>query len=333
MCGGDPVVIERTVTIEGSNPLTRIGCPFPGHHLLLFNISAAESENATETVATFAGVHLTGCVVYATNAGVRFRRSRVDDTRIKVFLLPVASLPAAAAAAGELVAEDSEFVGTVDDDCAVNCGTSTALDIRGSVVGLRLANSTFLHTSVVVHAQRALTVSVVGCSFDAVGGSKRRFLGGLLFNVDYDHQPQPQPSTIVVRGTTFENLLHNDPVLSVMNIVDAALLVRVNDLKSRRVTTGASCDVTVDVDGCRFGRGERGMTLVGPISYVRVANSVFDGNVAMHAGAGILFLTRPYAAADVVNCTFRNNAGGAFRSEQLTDHLHSFQVSNVDLFN
>lgn len=291
--------------------------------MLLFNITTGESpetlrNNGSETVVTFSGVHLAGCVVYATNAGVRFRGSLVDDTRIKVSLDPSGPPPST-----ELVAEDSEFRGTVDDDCAVSCGTSTVLDVRGSVVDLRLANSTFLHASVVVNALRALAASVVGCTFDAVAGSKRRFLGGLLLNVDCENR-----STVVVRDTTFENLLHNDPVLSVMNIVDAALLVRINDSSKRRVTTTAACDVTVDVDRCHFGDGERGMTLVGPINYVRVANSVFDGNVAMHAGAGILFLTRPYSAADVVNCTFRNNAGGAFRSEQLTEHLQSFQALN-----
>lgn len=316
LCSAEPLLISQSVTIKGLDGLNRLGCPFPGPRMMMFNISTGSAQmqvTGNATVFTMMNVHLTGSVIYASNARIHVSKSLVENTRMSSITTSPLS---------ELIARDSEFLGKVDDVCAVGCGTSTELDLQGSVVRIQLTNTTFRHSRCLATATNVLQVDVIGCKFDAVGTAKNRFLGGLALNV----KNRAQLSRVTVKDTTFENLLHNDPVQSVMNLLDAALLVRVaTKSSSGSNVTGSS--VTVVVDGSHFGFGERGLTLIGPFRYVNISNSRFYENVAMHAGAGILFLMDSTSPSYVVNCSFETNAGGAFRPEQLKKHILSFQVS------
>lgn len=42
----------------------------------------------------------------------------------------------------------------------------------------------------------------------------------------------------------------------------------------------------------RFDENERGLTFIGPFKRVYIEDCLFSNNVAMHAGAGMLMLTR-----------------------------------------
>lgn len=283
--------------------------------MMMLNISTGSAQmqaTGNATVFSMINVRLTGSVIYASNARIHILRSVVENTRVS----SIATSPLA-----ELIATDSEFLGKVDDVCAVGCGTSTELDLHGFVVRIQLTNTTFRHGRCLATATSLLEVDVTGCTFDEVSTAKNRFLGGLALTV----RNRDQLSHVTVQDTTFENLLHNDPVQSVMNLLDAALLVRVTN----KISPGSNvtdCNVVVVVGGSHFGFGERGITLIGPFRYVNISNSRFYENVAMHAGAGILFLMDSTSSSYVVNCSFENNAGGAFRPEQLKNHIQSFQV-------
>ena len=54
-------------------------------------------------------------------------------------------------------------------------------------------------------------------------------------------------------------------------------------------------------------------------------------NVAMHAGSGILYLTRPLTTSYVENSTFVRSAAGSFRSEKLLKYKDSFRVNGDEV--
>ena len=357
LCGGDPLVIRRSVTIEGVRPATPVGCDWSraasgtvaGSRLLMFNITGPTVPIAPIPVgafAAFAAVLATGNGSEKTNNNNNNGTSaRAWPTPMRVgfrYLTLVGALILAAnghveltdctlvdshvrtvntSAAVRVDVRRTTFRGRTVDACTINCTTSSELQAGGVDIYVDVSASHFHHSRLHVYARRYADVRVDGCTFDDVdnddGDSAAiRYLGGVDVTVTND----AAPSSVRVRRTVFARLRHNHPVMSVMNILDASILVR---MKKKDVTVS---NFTVVVDGCRFADGERGMTFVGAFRYVNVSNSRFEGHVAMHAGAALLYLSSVSSPSFVVNCTFENNAAGFFRPRQLDDHVDSFQV-------
>ena len=357
-CSDDPLVITRSVTLEGrstSGPRptlpVKIGCPPDGTRSLLLHISGIDSGSVkTETInetrspqnktgsnfcrngsavqsspfeptdsvvqVRFLNVHLVKTVLSVSDASVQIDCSRLEDFRWK---------SVEASRFVELSVRESEATGRVDKVCSVNCSTSSMFEVQGQHVRLFISGSVFRHCPIEAVARKLMQADVSDCLFTGLdSGSENKFLSGLAVG----SRNEEQPSWIRVSGTRFEGLMHNDPVQSIKNIDEASLRIRVSDTKKNVLGS----NVTVSIQDCTFGSGERGITIIGPYDLINITNSRFHTNIAMHHGAGILFLVHPESIIVVDNCTFWNNEAGRYRPEQLKDYTESFQVKHYLIY-
>jgi len=133
-------------------------------------------------------------------------------------------------------------------------------------------------------------------------------------------------SSVLISGTTFEAQMYEDPIQSIRNLHEAALMIRTTD----NIKTAPS-EVIVIVDKCTFHNNERGLTFIGPFKVVNVTSSTFRDNIAMHAGAGILFLADPISTIYVIDSVFERNAAGSFHQEKVKNHTSSFQINGDEV--
>ena len=107
-----------------------------------------------------------------------------------------------------------------------------------------------------------------------------------------------------------------------MNLYFAALMVRAATPPGGGPEGGG----VVNIENCIFRNNERGLTLIGPFNITAVQNCSFVGNIAMHAGAAILYLTDPSTPSYVTNCSFRQNDAGSYKMNKIDNYEDSFQI-------
>jgi len=169
LCEKDPILIRHSVIIESgapvfkggspnyqSNPLgtrTYLGCPGITDRLLMFNISGSLSTSSlngsgipnTASTTTprlaFVGLHLVRVfVLVGGNVNVSIISSELEDCLIKSNEATTQFV--------DIEVRDSVIGGRTQVTCAVNCETTSELDLQGSTVKLSLINSTLRHTKV-----------------------------------------------------------------------------------------------------------------------------------------------------------------------------------------
>ena len=123
-----------------------------------------------------------------------------------------------------------------------------------------------------------------------------------------------------VRNSRFENHVNRSPVDSIRNLYFSSLMVR-----GPRYLPNMTIDSVVEIVNTTFYNNERGLTLIGILAKTLVINCTFDTNVAMHAGAGVLYLTESEDNT-IDNCVFINNRAGSYRQTQVDEYSESFVV-------
>ncbi len=134
--------------------------------------------------------------------------------------------------------------------------------------------------------------------------------------------------TVRIIDCQFTNIYHWNPIYSVMNIFEASLLLRFQDNKGRFYSPVHN-KIFVHVHNTLFENNERALTLQGNLETVKLENTIFRSNVAIHAGAAILVLTN--RTVHIVNSTFQDNAAGSFRATEVRHPGDHFAVDGDEV--
>lgn len=112
-------------------------------------------------------------------------------------------------------------------------------------------------------------------------------------------------STLFVTRCQFLGQVHNDAILSAINIEAAALRV-----ESYGESNSTKHSVRVRIEDCTFIGNERAISISRPFTSVLITRCVFRGNVAMHAAAGIRLAMDYETRAVIRDSLFEANAAG-----------------------
>ena len=148
--------------------------------------------------------------------------------------------------------------------------------------------------------------------------------GGIYLTVHRD-----AISWITLQDSIFRDQASFDPINSIRNLFQAAFYVRAIIPKGIKSTPDSNA--TVDIARSQFLNNERGLTFIGPLRRPHVHDCIFLNNIAMHAGAGILYLVEPGVESYVTNCTFKNNAAGKYRPESIKNYTDTFQINGDEV--
>ena len=204
------------------------------------------------------------------------------------------------------------------------------LFISAYYLSVKFERVTFQQTNISIISALVANVFVDLCSFSnetmyPSDSSPRGIAGALYIYM----QNTKEYSTVHVSRSIFERQNYVDPVDSIMNLYEASLRIRSNH---PRVKGHPISNVSTVVSQCRFYDNERGLTLTGGFQSVIVSQCLFEENIAMHAGAAILFLLDPLLpAAQVINCSFFRNKAGAYRKNLIDKYNESFQIIGDDV--
>ena len=204
-----------------------------------------------------------------------------------------------------VVATHSKWHGRADCEGNELCEPNSGLLVWGNASSVMLVSSYLTQTR--VNISSACDTSVIVDKTHFTNSAMQRPVMGGIFITLHSHTYN---SSVIVRDSMLENQIYWNPVGSVMNIFMATLLVRL--FINPRNPPPQSNVVQVLVSNVTFRNNERAITFQGNINNIKIQHSVFDDNIAMHAGAGILHLNKN--TTTLYNCTFQNNAAGTYRS-------------------
>ena len=186
-----------------------------------------------------------------------------------------------------------------------NCAPSGEVFIRGHYNAVNITGNIFSNTNLTVDL---LSDSNVKLAANHLTNDRlqRPVESHIFIQLDI----MANRSQICVEDSVFEHQYHWNPVESVMNIYESALLLRYISPQTVMVPN----NISVIIENCTFYNNERGLTFQGQFEHIRIRNCTFSSNVAMHAGAGILLLTMKHAFIE--NSTFEHNAAGRYRKDK-----------------
>lgn len=304
-CQNKPLDVPVSVTIRGMRGRPRIGCPDHMGEPTLVNMK--DGGNDFRNV-TFVNVILIRCNIMLLNNGLTFLESEVHDSRIM-------TIQDTRSRGVGLNVTSSTFRGTMDRHCNQTtgmCKPSSQLQIQAGYLRITYHKATFLQTDMHFTGGYAADMLITN-SLMSNDMTQTPSHGSIYLTVDGG-----LPSAIRVEDSVFEHQFHFDPVNSVMNLYEAPLMIR--------SMTRSNNNATIDIHRNIFRDNERGLTIISDFKQIHISDCIFKDNIAMHAGAGILFLTEPHTNSTVENCTFDSNAAGTFRPENIVHYLNSFQV-------
>ena len=203
-----------------------------------------------------------------------------------------------------LFIKSCKWIGHYNCEPARNCEPTGKLHAVGKITSIQVYKTEMYHTllELTVNTESQITLSEVIFTnlphlIPVHGGAKITFQ-----NVYH--------CLLKITDCKFTNIYHWNPIYSVMNIFESSLLLRFRNERGQFYFPEHN-NVSVIISNTLFENNERALTLQGNLENVRVQNSIFRSNIAMHAGAAILLLTN--RTVHVYNCTFENNAAGGFR--------------------
>lgn len=200
---------------------------------------------------------------------------------------------------------------------------SSDVQISAETLHLRWTDSTFSNIKFSAFAGRSTEVTVDNCTFTnapdhpSVNGGLNVFVKDRFVE-----------STVWIRDSRFVHQMHEDPVQSVRNLYEAALLVRVSDAEKE---VHGVLRVVIRVDRCTFDDNERGLTLIGSFRFTNITDCVFANNLAMHAGAGLLSIGNQGTEITVTRSVFEGNAAGFYRIDKVRRHLDTFRIDRNEV--
>ena len=215
-----------------------------------------------------------------------------------------------------------KWFGNVVCEPSRNCAPSGQLYVGGKFPSIKIYKTEMYHTllDIVVTAESVVTLSEVIFTnlphlIPVHGGAKIALKGVYSCN-------------LTITDCKFQNIYHWNPIYSVMNIFEPSLLLRYQNSFGSFYGPDHN-NITVTISNMLFENNERALTLQGNLENVRVQNSVFRSNIAIHAGAAILMLTN--RTVHVYNCTFENNAAGSFRITEVRHPGDHFAVDGDEV--
>ena len=314
-CADSPLSITSSLHVRGYDGMAAIGCEHtsPGRQMLI-NItgeSAIPASNQSQRVSyvIFENITFTDVIFYVRTSHVTFKdcvlrhvkwSSEISDAFIGVAMV------------------GSHVYGKMEENCTVSCLPSTHFSIQAMFLNITLERSTFMQAEFKITSggSGSFYMSHLHWSSD---DTENYVLGGIYLTVGDISVHTP----ITVVDSIFQRQQHHDPIQSIMNLFVAAFLVRGIAVTGK---PDEGSNITVTIDNCQFLNNERGVTFIGPFKWTRIVNCLFSNNIAMHAGAAILYLTAPASPSYVTNSTFDTNAAGNFPPDKITSYGESFQV-------
>lgn len=248
-------------------------------------------------IVTLADLDVHQASITIKDAGLELRRGVFRDVVLQVVAV-TSPIPA-------IVVHNVTWLGRADCSDDYKCVPTGALQFKGYLSELHIQSSTLLHTKLGIMATTDVNVTLRHNLFGNVA-DEHAVQAGVFVALS----TSGQNSTVTVDGCVFENQFHWNPVDSVSNIFMSALLVRLLPPPGFPISDN---NVRVTVSNSTFRNNERALTFQGLLEHILIADCVFHGNVAMHAGAGILLLVFTMSPVHVSNCTFHGNAAGFFR--------------------
>ena len=324
--------LHKSITIRGYNGLPRIGCPYiddadsdtndDGGHAkvnsenLTFENQTEDNHNMTVQINNASS----NCVVKMRN--IELLNGKVTLTNCTLEMVNVVFTNTSLSTFGStchhinVTLSNITIYGRVHCDRNGMCINKLLNNITCRNVQLSVLQSVFYQTTVIVVGKQTTKILVDGCLFSNLPGVLQ-FLGGLHFTFSsFD-------AYVNISNSTFEKQVYPNRVQSVINLYDAAIWLKADIDETSNYRSRARAFV----ENCIFQDNERGITLVGVFHQLEILSSVFDKNIAMHAGAAMLVLINKQSQMIISKCTFRNNVAGKFRdSYPIIERSNDFQV-------
>ena len=121
--------------------------------------------------------------------------------------------------------------------------------------------------------------------------------------------------------------VYENPVDSVRSIFHAALLI---DAPMKESYSFSNINVAIALSS--FTDNERGLVLKGAIGAASLADCLFQDNIAMHIGAGLLIEVADYTTpVSIDRCVFNRNHAGQFRQTMVSKYEDQFRVKGDEV--
>ena len=312
-CGEIPVVLNKNLTIMGHRGTAKIGCNDWDTRGTLFNMTSTIDEPIVNI--TFIHVQLSNTLMHLGNVNLRIENSHLRQTKA------LTSVPASNIGIWFL---HSRWDGIKPTH--LNSSEASTLvplvDLMSEHLTLLYQNSSFYH-----HQQEFVTAksnfvlsNIVFANFPTA----LSIAGGIYLTVH-----KSRHSKVLIEDCLFKDQVSFDPINSIRNLFQAAFYIRAK--RDAHEAPDPRSNTTIKVSKTRFIGNERGLTLIGSLNKPHIHDCIFDDNIAMHAGAGILFLVEPGVESYVTNCTFTSNAAGKYREENIKNYTDTFQVNDDEV--
>lgn len=198
---------------------------------------------------------------------------------------------------------------------------SNDVQITAETLHMHWTDSTFSNIKFSAWVGRSTQVTVDNCTFSNDPGYPS-VNGGLNVMI----RDRLLESIVWIRDSRFVHQMHEDPVQSVRNLFDAALLIRVPETNKSGLL-----GVEIKVDRCLFDDNERGLAITGPFRFANITDCVFVNNRAMHAGAALLLLGSPWSEMIIYRSVFEGNAAGFYRIDKVRHHKDTFRIDRNEV--
>lgn len=282
-------------TIAGTDPISHAGCH--GDRALRTYIRIIGGR--TDINITFTNIDFKQVSIEVSDASVILENCIFRDSTLEVNAL--GSIPVAPQMS------NTHWLGLADCSDDYKCTPTGNVAFNGLLSTILIEDSIFLHTKLAIALSSDCVADIRQNVFSDRSG-ERAVQAGVFISMGITGQN----STINVYHNRFENQYHWNPVDSVSNIFMSALLIRF--LPPTGYTLTFPNDAHVRIHNNTFDNNERAVTFQGFLENILITDSTFTNNVAMHAGAAILFIVFGSNPVQITNCTFQNNAAGFYRT-------------------
>ena len=204
---------------------------------------------------------------------------------------------------------DVLWLGLADCSDDYKCQPTGEILFKGAIDSVTIKDSVFLHTKMGIFPRYDTQLMLSGNTFSNLLEEKA-VQAGVFISLPL----AAYNTTINVHHCMFQNQFHWNPVDSVSNLFMSALLIR---LLPPPNYPGSSNDIKIHVHNTTFSDNERALTFQGLLENILITDCVFQSNIAMHAGAGILLLLFTKTPVQITNSTFHSNAAGHFRTKNV----------------
>ena len=291
-------MVNKSLRIVGYNGKPRLGCGATTVNASIINFlcSSREDEGSGADIMLHNIAIEHGAITFSNSCRVEILNSTFTNASLRTYRCQ--SL--------QLYITESIWYGRARCDVRGYCTETKMNQLQCADVDLSVTRTSFYQTSLLVESARSTIIKVLEVVFSAVeDGLEGQYMGGLHLTFSAG------AADILIKNSTFMKQLHPNRVKSVTNLFDAAIWLKSVALRKNDGRSNA----TAVVENVQFRQNERGITLIGPYKHLKISRSVFQDNVAMHAGSAVLVLIDLQSVLIINNCTFLNNAAGKYRTD------------------